>query len=68
MKLTGDNIDLSGAKYLCTRPNFRLVRLVGGVFALECAQETETLGRVDGFDTFEFEWHDRFVRGERQQQ
>lgn len=40
----GDHVYIPGAQHLCRRPNYRLVRLPGGVPALERTQKAETPG------------------------
>ena len=47
-----NHIHLSSAQHLRYGPNYRLVRFISRVFALERTQEAETLGWTKWFDSF----------------
>lgn len=57
----GDDVDLSGAEYLCAGSDLGLVRLAGRVSALERAQAAKVSGRVVG--PHRIRGHDRRADG-----
>ncbi|XP_076680523.1 NAD kinase isoform X5 [Andrena cerasifolii] len=65
LKPAGDHVHIPGAQHLRRRPNYRLVRLPGGVPALERSQKAEAPGRAERPDPLVQQRHAGLV-GSRQ--